>query len=291
MLNKYGEVLENVSLENYNTYGLKTKTKYLIKPYTINDLQNLVIYLDEEKIPYYLLGKGSNVILPDTDFKGVIINLDNLNNITINNNIVTAECGILLSKLVKTVIEHKLKGLETLGTIPGTLGGALYGNASFYPDKSIYDYLEEVLVLKNKKLVTIPRKDIQISHRYSSFKEEKVILLKATFKLEEGSAKEMQEEIKLMQEKRLKTQPLEYKNAGSVFKNPEGLSAGKLIDEAGLKGYNINDAEVSLKHANFIVNKGNATSKDIKELIKYIQKKVLEKEHIKLELEQIIIDW
>lgn len=291
MLSDYGEVFENVSLENYNTYGIKVKTKYLIKPDTINHVMDLINYLDKEGMPYYLLGKGSNVILPDNDFDGVIISLENLNKITIDDYIVKAECGVILSKLVREVINNNLKGLETLGTIPGTLGGALYGNASFYKDKSIYDYLLSVLVLEDNELKVIERNDIKIGHRYSSFKERKVILLEATFELAKGNKEDMEEEIKICQEKRLKTQPTDKRNAGSVFKNPEGYAAGKLIEDAHLKGYTIGGAQVSEKHANFIVNLGGATSKDIKDLIKVIKEKVYEEFKVNLELEQIVIEW
>ena len=291
MLSDYGEVFENVSLENYNTYGIKVKTKYLIKPDTINHVKDLINYLDKEGMPYYLLGKGSNVILPDNDFEGVIISLENLNKIIIDDYVVKAECGVILSKLVREVINNNLKGLETLGTIPGTLGGALYGNASFYKDKSIYDYLVSVLVLEDNELKVIERKDIKIGHRYSSFKERKVILLEATFELIDGIKEEMEEEIKICQEKRLKTQPTDKRNAGSVFKNPEGYAAGKLIQDAHLKGYTIGGAQVSEKHANFIVNLGGATSKDIKDLIKVIKEKVYEDFKVNLELEQIVIEW
>ncbi len=291
MLSDYGEVFENVSLENYNTYGIKVKTKYLIKPDTINHVKDLINYLDKEGMPYYLLGKGSNVILPDNDFEGVIISLENLNKIIIDDYVVKAECGVILSKLVREVINNNLKGLETLGTIPGTLGGALYGNASFYKDKSIYDYLLSVLVLEDNELKVIERNDIKIGHRYSSFKERKVILLEATFKLIDGIKEEMEEEIKICQEKRLKTQPTDKRNAGSVFKNPEGYAAGKLIEDAHLKGYTVGGAQVSEKHANFIVNLGGATSKDIKDLIKVIKEKVYEEFKVNLELEQIVIEW
>ncbi len=291
MLNKYGIVLEDVSLENYNTYGIKTKAKYLVKVKDINSLKELVSYLNKEKMPYFLLGKGSNVILPDNPFSGVIISLENLNHYSFDHNTLTVEAGAILGLVVKDAIKKGLKGIETLGSIPGTVGGALYGNASFYKDKTIYDHVKEVVVICNEEIKTILRKDIKTSYRYSSFKDCNDIIVKATFTLEKGNIEEMQEEEKKIREKRRETQPIEFKNAGSVFKNPIGYSAGKLIDEAGLKGYHVNDAYVSLKHANFIVNKGKATSKDIKELIAIIQNKIKEKDNITLELEQQIIEW
>ncbi len=291
MLNKYGGLEENASLETYNTYGIKTQTKYLVKPYDLESLKELLLYLDDNKIPYYLLGKGSNVILPDNPFSGVIISLANLNKMEFHDHTLKVEAGAILSKVVSAAIKRNLQGLETLGSIPGTIGGALYGNASFYKDITIYDKVKEVEVIRNHELVTVPKEDIRISHRHSSFKGTKDIIVSATFVLDDGDKELMEEEVKKTREKRMATQPYEYKNAGSVFKNPENFSAGKLIDEAHLKGCHVGDAYVSEKHANFIVNKGCATSKDIKELIKIIKEKIKEKDNIELELEQQIIEW
>ncbi len=290
-LSDFGEVSENVSLENYNTYGIKTRTKYLIKVKDIPSLIDLLKYLDSNNLKYYLLGKGSNVILPDETFDGVIITLDNLNKVAIKDNLVEAESGVVLAKLVSEVVNNNLGGLESLATIPGTLGGALKGNAGFLKDITIYNYVTSVTVIRNYELVTIPKSEIGLAHRYTTFKENNDIIVKASFELEEKDKEEMIKVIQENREKRINTQPMEYKNAGSVFKNPEGLSSGKLIDEAGLKGLCVGDAEVSEKHANFIVNKGNATSKDIKELIKEIQKIIKEKDNIDLELEQVIVNW
>lgn len=290
MLSSFGDVFENSSLENYNTYGIKTNTKYLIKIDSINSLVELIKYLNNNNMKYYILGKGSNVILPDNSFNGVIISLEKLNNVIINENKVEAECGVVLSKLVNLTIENNLKGLEHLALIPGTLGGALFGNAGV-KDHEIYDYLESITIIRNGKLVTLNRKDINITYRHTEFKDNHDIIVKVIFKLEVGKKEELLNIVKENRQKRLSTQPLEYKNAGSVFKNPDGYAAGKLIEDAGLKGFSVGDAEVSPKHANFIINKGNATSKDIKELIDIIVNKVYDKFKIKLELEQIIVEW
>ncbi len=291
MLNKFGLVLENASLENYNSYGIKTSTKYLVIPDSIDNLQELIKYLNKENIEYYILGKGTNVILPDKKFNGVIISLEKLNNIKIENNYITAECGTLLLKLAMTSIENNLKGLESLASIPGTLGGALYGNAGAN-GSTIYDHLESVLVIRNNKLISLKNEEINKSYRYTEFKENKDVLVKATFKLENYSNKEeLLNIVKENRENRMNTQPLEYKNAGSVFKNPPNDYAGRLIESVGLKGFSVNDAMVSLKHANFIINKGKATSEDIKKLIQIIKEKVYKEYKIDLKLEQIIIEW
>lgn len=289
ILDNFGECLEDASLEKYNTYGLKTKTKYLIKPDTIDKLVELIKYLHTENIKYIVLGKGSNVILPDNPFNGVIISLEKLNKIAINDNIVTAECGVLLNKLVNEVITNDLGGLENLATIPGTLGGALYGNAGV-KDSSISDYLESVVVISHNRLVTLNKKDITFKYRDSSFKRENVVLVSATFKLQRANKEELMQTVAASTKMRNDTQP-KGKSAGSVFKNPEGDAAGRIIDSLGLKGYNVGDAYISDKHANFIINKGICTSKDIKKLIAIVKEKVKNTYGIELELEQNIIEW
>lgn len=290
MLSNYGEVINNASLLNYNTYGINTFCEYLVKPTTIDNLIELLKYLKTNNIKYYILGKGSNVILPDTKFTGVIISLEKLNNIKITENTVTAEAGVVLANLVLECINHSLGGLEYLAQIPGTLGGALVGNAGV-KDHTIYDTLETIIVIRDTSIISLKKEDIDISYRHTSFKENNDIIIGATFKLNNDNKEELLNIVKENRIKRLNSQPLEYKNAGSVFRNPEGDYAGRLIEAVGLKGYSVNDAEVSLKHANFIVNKGNAKGKDIKDLIDIIKEKVYKEFKIKLILEQIIIEW
>ena len=287
---KYGEVLEDASLEHYNTYGIKTSCKYLVKPSSIDNLLLLLNYIKDNNMRYYIIGKGSNIILPDTKLDGIIISLELLNKITFNNNIAKVESGASLAHFARETINKGLSGLEYIATIPGTVGGALYGNAGV-KDHEIYDNIIYVEVIRNNELIKLNRNDIEVSYRHTEFKNTNDIIVSGTFELKDGNLEEMNNIVKENREKRLNTQPLEYKNAGSVFKNPEGNYAGKLVEELGLKGYKIGDAQVSMKHANFIVNLGNATSKDIKELIKLIKDKVYERYNIELELEQIVIDW
>lgn len=290
MLNNYGEVIKDASLLSYNTYGINTSCKYLVKPHNIDKLKELFVYLSSNNLKYYILGKGSNVILPDNKFDGVIISLEKMNDFNISDNYVCAGAGIILSSLVMECINNNLAGLECLASIPGTLGGALVGNAGAN-GQTIYDHVTEVEVLRNNEIITLKKVDIDVSYRHTIFKENNDIILSATFQLNKGNKETMQNIVKENRIKRINSQPLEYKNAGSVFRNPEGDYAGRLIEELGLKGFCVNDAEVSMKHANFIVNKGNATGEDIRKLIKIIKDKVKEKYNIDLVLEQIIVDW
>ncbi len=290
-MNLYGEVLENVSLKDYNTYKIGGKTRYLVKPYNIDSLKELLIYIKNNNLKYIIIGNGSNIILPDSDYDGVVILLSKLNEIKINENTVNAFCGVSLTYFVNELVKNNLGGLESLSGIPGTLGGAIFNNAGCY-GQTISDKLNSVTYLENGEIKTINKEECNFSYRDSMFKQKKnFIILSAKFKLDYKNKKEMLNVIKENMIKRNTSQPLNYPNAGSVFRNPIGYSAGKLIEDAGLKNYHINGAYVSDKHVNFIINKDNASSEDIIELIEYIQKEISEKYNIKLKLEQEIIKY
>ena len=290
-MKEYGEVKEFVDLKKYNTYGIGGISKYLVMPEDIDDLSSLIKYLNKENIPWYVLGGGSNVILPDEDFDGAIIKLDKLNRVVIDNDIITAESGISLGMFVNTLLDHGFVNYAHLMGIPGTLGGAIVGNAGAY-NVSIFDYLISVSIIDadgNKKILN--KEDIKYDYRYTEFKGKNSIVVAASFKGIYGDVALVREQIQLNLEKRRNTQPLEYKNAGSVFKNPPEYSAGYLIEHAGLKGLTVGGAKVSEKHANFIINYDNATSRDIIKLIGIIKNTVEDKFNIELNLEQVIVKW
>ena len=290
-MNEYGKVLENVDLKKYNTYGIGGHAKYLISPDSLEHSQDLIKYLNSENIPWYILGGGSNVILPDADFAGAIIKLDQLNDIKINKDTIIAEAGITLANFVNYLLDEGYTNYAALMGIPGTLGGAIVGNAGAY-NVAIFDNLLSVTVMDELGNVKEYNKEnIQYDYRMTEFKGRKNIIVAAKFEGIKGDVAKACEQIKENLQKRQKTQPLEYKNAGSVFKNPAVASAGYLIEHTGLKNLTIGGAKVSEKHANFIINYNNATSRDIIELITVIKKEVQKKQKVKLELEQIIVTW
>ena len=293
ILAKYGNVMANVSLKNYNTYKINGSARFLVVPGSEDDLIELIKYLEEENISFLVLGNGSNIIIPDDFYDGVIIKLDNLNNIVFDKNNIYAEAGIMLPSLCKKAISNNLTGLEWASGIPGTLGGSIVGNAGAYKE-CIFDYVTKVRFLdENREIKEINKNDLNYSYRYSSFKDNKnLIILGAFLELKEGNKEESLEIINKRMKKRLETQPLDYPSAGSVFRNPENDFAGRIIEEdLKLKGKTIGGAKVSEKHANFIVNYNNATSNDIISLINLIKKKAQEKDNIDLILEQEIIEW
>lgn len=292
-LNKYGELTENIDLTNYNTYKIKTTAKYLIKPYDKENLISLLKYLKASNLKYFILGGGSNVILSSNFFDGVVIKLDNFNEMIINDCEVKVGSGVMLNKLALEMINSNLKGLEWATGIPGTVGGSIVSNAGAYK-ASMFDYIKEVYALdKDLNLVTFKKEAIFHGYRDTMFKHDKsYLILGATLILKPGTKEASMELVNDRLNRRMASQPLEYPSAGSVFRNPsEEMPAGKLIEEAGLKNTHVNDAYVSDKHANFIINKGNATSDDIIKLINEVERVVATKYQLNLKLEQEIINW
>lgn len=281
---------EDASLRNYNTYRVNTICKFLVFPKDIEELQNIINFIKENNIKYYMLGNGSNVIFSMDYYDGIIIRLENFNKVTYNENLVTAEAGCSLIKVSLDTIEKGFSGMEFSTGIPGSIGASVAMNAGAY-NSDISNIIKEVTVLTPENEVKVMSKEeLEFSYRTSFLKRnKKYIVLSATFELQSGNIEEMKTLIEERNKKRVESQPLDLPNAGSVFRNPEGNYAGQLIEKVNLKGYNLNGAEVSTKHANFIVNKGNATGKDIIELIEKIQKEIKEKENIDLKLEQIIV--
>lgn len=293
-LKKYGKVISEVNLKKYNTYRISSIAKFLVIPNTLDDLQGLVKYLKNTNTKFMILGNGSNVIFSDQLYDGVIIKLDNLNKIEVEGLFISAEAGVMLPKLVQIAVDNNLKGLEWAAGIPGTIGGSVKGNAGAYKSE-ISEFLLSITVMDSKgNIKTLKTKEVDFSYRYSSFKDQykDYIIISVLIGLLPGNKEESLKLIEDRRNRRLESQPLEYPSAGSVFRNPEGDSAGRIIEqEINFKGKSIGGAEVSQKHANFIINTGNASGKDIKDLIELIHSEVKEKVGIDLIIEQEFINW
>ena len=234
----------------------------------------------------------SSYIILAKPYFDVVIKLDKLNNFEIKETEIYVESGMILSKLVQVSIKNELTGLEFAIGIPGTIGGAIYMNAGAYGSK-MSNIVKSVIILDEKlQIEEIPLEKLKFDYRYSIFQiDKKLICIAANIKLEYGNHDEIDCKIKDNLLKRKNSQPLEYPSAGSVFRNPEGNYAGKIIEKLGLKGKNIGGAEISTKHANFIINKNNASSSDILNLIKLVQKEAKDKYKIDLKLEQQLVNW
>ena len=283
------EYYKDISLKKYNTYRLDTKCGYLIYPSNTKELIDLLKYLKESNINYFILGGGSNIILAKPYFD-VVIKLDKLNNIEIKDNIVTAEAGVSLIYLANLCMNNNLNGLAFAGGIPGMVGASTAMNAGAYKEDMASIVKEVKVVTPELEVITLTNKDLNYSYRNSFLKEHKdYICTEVTLEMSYLDKDKIKETMTSRKKRRIDTQPLDKPSAGSVFRNPEGLSAGKLIEDAGLKGYKIGGAKISTKHANFIVNTGDATYEDILELIDYTKKKIKEINNIDLILEQEII--
>lgn len=288
-MKEYGVVLENVSLKNYNSYKIGGNARYIVFPNNVDNLVNLMEYIKQEGYKYFILGNGTNVIIPDDDFDGVVINLEHLKDIVIKDDVVEVEAGCKLNVLVQELLNEEYVNLAFLSGIPGTVGGAVIQNAGCY-GFAIFDFVKWVKILDDEGVKVLNKDEIDYDYRWTEFRTKKVIVLACALEITKGDVKDAREIIKENMTKRIATQPLEYPNAGSVFKNGDGYAAGKLIEDAGLKGYRIGGAMVSEKHANFIINYEMASSSDIINLIKYVGMSVKEKFGVELELEQEIIE-
>ncbi len=283
------EYYKNASLKKYNTYRLDIKANYLIFPKDAQELISLLKYLKENNIKYLILGGGSNVILARPIFD-VVIKLDRLNNVTINDNIVKAEAGVSLISLANTCMKEGLSGLAFAGGIPGLVGASTSMNAGAYKEE-ISNIIKEVKVLTPNLDIKIMTKDeLNYGYRDSFLKRNKEYLcLETTFMMKREDPIKIKNIMDDRKRRRIESQPLDKPSAGSVFRNPNGMSAGKIIEDIGLKGYKIGGASISEKHANFIINDDDATFEDIIELIDFIKKKVKKEYDIDLILEQEII--
>lgn len=289
-LNNY-ECYFNASLKKYNTYRIDATCKCLVFVHSVNELIELLKNLKNNNIDYIILGNGSNIILASNYYDKVIIKLDKLNNITFKDNIVKVESGYPLPKLSLEILKHNLIGLEFAAGIPGLVGSSVAMNAGAY-NKSMADVVKEITILdEDLNIRVLKNNELKFRYRDSLLKEnKKLIVLEVTLELEHGDVLEAKELIETRRQRRISTQPLNYPSSGSVFRNPEGMHAGELIEKCNLKGYNINGAEISEKHANFIINKDNCNGSDIINLVNLIKDKVKEKYNIDLILEQEIID-
>ena len=284
-----GEILINEPLSKYTSYRIGGPASLLLVPADKSDAVDLSVYLQRSKIEFVVIGNGTNVLVSDNGIDGIVMNLEKgLNKIGKENNIVVAESGVMLGRFVDFCIQNKFTGVEKLSGIPGTLGGAILMNASAF-SCSISEYIIEIEVVRNGEVVTIKKSDSLFEYRNSGFKND--VILSAKFDLPAGDSDEMMKIRHEYLQKRNQKQPLNYPNCGSVFKNPAGLHAAKLIEDAGLKGLRVGDAQVSEKHGNFIVNIGKAKAIDVIQLINQVRKTVFDKFGIALEPEVKLIGF
>lgn len=276
-------------LSSYVNFKVGGPADILLVPKTKEQVIKSIKVCKENNIPVYVIGNGSNILVRDGGFRGVVISLKQVNNIIVNADRIEAECGAMLKAVSDKAMENSLKGFEFACGIPGTIGGAVFMNAGAY-DGEISHVLESAEIIdENCNIISLSNEELNFGYRSSLVMKKGYIVLSATFKLEKGEVRSIKDIIDDLTNKRESKQPLEYPSAGSTFKRPIGYFAGKLIQDAGLKGYSIGGAAVSEKHSGFVINKGNATAKDITDLIKHIQDEVKSQFGVELKPEVRII--
>jgi UDP-N-acetylmuramate dehydrogenase len=282
-------VLLDEPLSKYTYTHTGGNADLFVTPTSYEETQVVIRFAREHNVPVTLLGNGSNLIVRDGGIRGIVLSLVNLTSITVTGNTITAQSGAAIIDVSRTALAHTLTGLEFACGIPGSVGGALFMNAGAYGGE-VGDVLSSVIVLTEEgELLNLKRDELVLEYRNSSIAKNKYIALEATFTLVQGeheSIKAKMDELTFLRESK---QPLEYPSCGSVFKRPPGYFAGKLIQDSGLQGKTIGGAQVSLKHAGFIVNINNATAKDYTTLIKFVQDTVKENFGVDLETEVKII--
>ncbi len=286
------KVFYNEPMKKHTTFKIGGLAECLIKIDNQEELRKILQLANENNIPITLIGNGSNLLVLDQGIRGITleINLEKIDIKQKNETIqITVGAGEKLGKLAQICMKEEITGLEELSGIPGTIGGAVKMNAGAY-GREMKDIVKTVKCIDyqgNEKLFN--NEELQFEYRSSIFKKEKYIITEVTLELQKGNKSEIKAKMDEYEKYRKEKQPIEYPSAGSTFKRGIDFITAKLIDEAGLKGYTIGDAEVSTKHSGFIINKGNATASDVLQLVKYVQEKVYEKFAKEIELEIEII--
>ena len=283
-------ILENENMANHTTFKCGGNASLYIAPNSTDELVKVLEVLRNENYPYMVIGNGSNLLVKDSGYDGAIVEVDKkISEIDVRGEEMVVEAGAKLSKVATIAMENDLAGFEFAHGIPGNMGGAVVMNAGAYGGE-MKDVLKWVKVVdQNGEVKTLENEELELGYRTSRVMKEKMIVLEACIKLELGVMGDIAEVMALLMSKRKASQPLEYPSAGSTFKRPEGYFAGKLVQDAGMKGYRVGDAMVSDKHSGFVINCGNATATEVIQVIKDVQDKVKEDFGVDLEPEVRII--
>lgn len=281
---------DNVSVDEpmarHTTFRVGGPADYFVRPVDVEQIPALISLGRMENIPYFILGNGSNLLVSDEGYRGMIINIaDNMNGVDIHDGVIRAQAGAMLTKVGRLARDNSLTGLEFASGIPGTIGGAVYMNAGAYGGE-MKDVVVSVRAMDTDgRVYDLSVDEMDFSYRHSVIGERGLVVLEVMMKLAEGNLDEIDSRMNELAEARRSKQPLEYPSAGSTFKRPEGYFAGKLIMDAGLRGYSVGGAQVSEKHCGFVVNRGGATASDVMTLIRDVQDKVREEFEVELETE------
>lgn len=285
-------ILKNEPMSKHTSFKIGGVADYFIKVTTTSELKAVLELANNFNIPVTIVGNGTNLLVKEGGIRGFVVKLE-LNNFKIKRNanevLITVESGMSLGALSSVALKEEITGLEFLSGIPGTIGGAIRMNAGAY-GKEMQDIVVKTRIMTyDGKIKTLDLKEHNFKYRDSIFSNIEAIVIDTCLRVQKGEKNEIENKIKEYSISRKEKQPLEYPNAGSTFKRKEGVVTAKLIDECGLKGYNVGDAEISTKHAGFVINKGNATAADVLNLVEHVKKEIKAKFDIDIELEILVL--
>ena len=281
-----GQVCTDEPMKQHTTFRIGGRADYFVSPTETEQIRKIIELCRRENMPWYVIGNGSNLLVSDHGFRGVIIRLfKNYAGLRIEGEQIFVQAGALLSRTANAALQEGLTGFEFAAGIPGTIGGAMVMNAGAYGGE-MKDITESVTVLTPEgELLTLKREELEMGYRTSLIARKGYLVLEAVLRLTRGNQEQIKEKMADLRQRRISKQPLEYPSAGSTFKRPQGYFAGKLIMDAGLRGFQIGGAQVSEKHCGFVINTGNATAEDVLELIRQVSAKVKAREGVALEPE------
>lgn len=279
-------ILIDEPMSRHTTFRVGGPADFFVTPKAKEEVRDVICICKEAGMPYYIIGNGSNLLVSDAGYRGVIVQIyKEMNEVKVEGDLVKAQAGALLSGIAAKALGAELSGFEFASGIPGTIGGACAMNAGAYGGE-MKDVLESVTVLTGEgKIIELGRNELELGYRTSVIAKKGYIVLGAALKLERGDGGKIKTYMDELKEKRVTKQPLEYPSAGSTFKRPEGYFAGKLIEDAGLRGFQVGGAQVSEKHCGFVINRDHATAADIMELMRQVQIRVKENSGVDLEPE------
>lgn len=272
-------------MKNHTSFKIGGNAETVVFPKTVGEMVDII----KNTVSPLVLGKGSNVLVSDEGIKGVVVITEKMAGVSAEGNVIKADCGASLAKIANLALENSLEGFEFASGIPGTLGGAILMNAGAYGGE-MKDVIKSVTFCNEKgEVFTINNEECDFGYRHSFFINKKLYVLSAEIELKKGKKEEILEKMNDFNTRRKEKQPLNYPSAGSTFKRPEGYFAGKLISDSGLKGFSVGGAQVSEKHAGFVINTGDATAKDVLDVMEHCKKTVFEQFGVALEPEVKII--
>lgn len=284
------DILSDEPMCKHTTFRVGGPAQCLVRISNPEQLRRLMPYLREVEIPYFILGNGSNLLVSDKGYEGVILQLGgNLNRIVVEGKRVRAGAGALMSQIARAALEHGLAGFEFASGIPGTVGGGAVMNAGAYGGEMKHVVTNVTVMNEAGEILELSNEGMEFGYRRSIIKNRPFVVLEVELELQEGNPEEIRAKMEDLAGRRREKQPLEFPSAGSTFKRPEGYFAGKLIMDAGLRGYSIGGARVSDKHCGFVINTGNATAADVAEVIQEVQERVKDKFGVTLEKEVIFL--